>query len=224
MAILEVKAARQWSTAQTAAAFQVTDATIASWMARLDDGELVKPNEPVNKYPDFARYIVQRLKILCPTMGKVKIAETLCRAGLHLCVTTAGRILKESPRQEPPAPQAEPKKKPKRVQSSKPNSAWLADITTVPTALGYWVAWLPFWVPLSWPFCHWIVVVVDHFSRRVMGMTGSRPGVRYEWHCQLLRNDLRPRPFLAPSHTFSVRLATLFSSGPAVRCDWATKN
>jgi hypothetical protein len=48
-------------------------------------------------------------------------------------------------------------------------SVWLADITTVPTALGYWIAWLPFSVPLSWPFCYWVAVVVDHFGRRVMG-------------------------------------------------------
>jgi len=30
--------------------------------------------EPVNKFPDFVRYIVQRLKTLSPSMGKVKIA------------------------------------------------------------------------------------------------------------------------------------------------------
>jgi hypothetical protein len=58
---------------------------------------IVALREPVNKFPDFVRYAVQRLKTLCPSMGKVKIAQTLCRAGLHLEVTTVGRILKESP-------------------------------------------------------------------------------------------------------------------------------
>ena len=43
----------------------------------------------MNKFPDFVRYTVQRLKALSPSMDKVKIAETLCRAGLHLGVTTA---------------------------------------------------------------------------------------------------------------------------------------
>jgi hypothetical protein len=38
----------------------------------------------VNKFPDFAPYIVQRLKSLSPAMGKIKSAATLCRAGLHL--------------------------------------------------------------------------------------------------------------------------------------------
>ena len=35
----------------------------------------------MNRFPDFVRYIVRRLKVLCPTMGKVKIAQVLCRAG-----------------------------------------------------------------------------------------------------------------------------------------------
>ena len=52
---------------------------------------------PVNKFPDFVRYSVQRLKSLCPSMGKVKIAGVLARAGLHLGSTTVGRIVKESP-------------------------------------------------------------------------------------------------------------------------------
>lgn len=43
------------------------------------------------------RYTVQRLKTLCPSMGKVKIALTLARAGLDLGSTTVGRMLKEQP-------------------------------------------------------------------------------------------------------------------------------
>ena len=87
LAILELKAARGWSLEQTARAFQVTAATIASWLKRLDeDGPhaLVQQHQPVNRFPDFVRYVVARLKALCPAMGKVKIAQTLARAGLHL--------------------------------------------------------------------------------------------------------------------------------------------
>jgi hypothetical protein len=32
------------------------------------------------------------------------------------------------------------------------------------------VPWLPFALPQRWPFCWWLAVVVDHFSRRVMGI------------------------------------------------------
>ncbi len=34
-------------------------------------------------------------------MGKQKIAQVLCRAGLHLGTTTVGRILKEPPHPKP---------------------------------------------------------------------------------------------------------------------------
>ena len=91
MAILELRAARGWSLKQTVNTFLVTPTTIASWVKRIDDqgaNALLQLHEPVNKFPDFVRYIVQRLKILSPAMGKIKIAETLCRAGLHLGVTT----------------------------------------------------------------------------------------------------------------------------------------
>jgi hypothetical protein len=44
--------------------------------------------EPVNKSPNFVRYIVQHLKTPSPAMCTVKINETLARAGLHLEVTT----------------------------------------------------------------------------------------------------------------------------------------
>ncbi len=97
MAILELRAARGWSLQQTAEAFQLTAPTIASWMQRVDEegsDALVQMRVPVNKFPDFVRYVVQRLKALCPIMGKVKMAQTLARAGLHVGATTVGRMLK----------------------------------------------------------------------------------------------------------------------------------
>ncbi len=78
MAILELRAARGWSLKQTADTFLVTPATIAAWVKRIDENgpeALLQLREPVNKFPDFVRYIGQRLKTLSPTMGKVKIAE-----------------------------------------------------------------------------------------------------------------------------------------------------
>jgi transcriptional regulator with XRE-family HTH domain len=80
LAILELRAARGWSLAQTAAVFQVTTATVASWTNRLDEqgpAALLRMQQPVNKFPDFIRYIVQRLQTLCPRLGKVKIAQVL---------------------------------------------------------------------------------------------------------------------------------------------------
>ena len=112
MAILELKAARGWSLAQTAKAFLVRPATIASWLKRIDeegDAALVKLSEPVNKFPDFIRYIVQRLRTLCPSLGKRKIAQILARAGLHLGSTTVQQMIKSKAAPPPtdPVDQAE---------------------------------------------------------------------------------------------------------------------
>ena len=100
MAILQVKTARAWSLEQTAQAFLVTAATIASWMQRLEEEgpeALVQLPEPVNKFPEWVACVVARLKTLCPAMGKVKLAETLARAGLHLSQSTARRMLQAKP-------------------------------------------------------------------------------------------------------------------------------
>ncbi|NLY01776.1 MAG: hypothetical protein GXY83_37300 [Rhodopirellula sp.] len=41
----------------------------------------------------------------------------------------------------------------------------------MPTALGFWTSFWPFALPQCWPFCWWVAVVVDHFSRRAVGYT-----------------------------------------------------
>ena len=71
---------------------------LASWIRRLEEdgpNALVQSRQPVNKFPDFVAQMVLRLKTVCPAMGKVKIARSLCRAGLHLGVTTVGRMLEQ---------------------------------------------------------------------------------------------------------------------------------
>jgi len=174
MAILELRAARGWPLKQTADTFLVTPATIAAWVKRIDDqgvNPLLQLREPVNKFPDFVRYIVQRLKNLSPAMGKVKIAETLCRAGLlHLGVTTVGRILKEEPQSDP----GDETTCTRVVTAKYPNHVWHVDLTAVPTSVGFWAPWLPFDLPQCWPFCWWVAAVIDHHSRRVIGMETFR--------------------------------------------------
>ena len=93
MAIPGLRAARGCSLKETADTFFLTSAIVASRMKRINEigpDALLQMREPVNKFPDVVRYIVQRLKTLSPSMGKVKIAETLCRAGVHLGTTTVG--------------------------------------------------------------------------------------------------------------------------------------
>jgi transposase InsO family protein len=182
MAILELRAARGWSLQQTAEAFQLTAPTIASWMRRVDEegsNALVQMRVPVNKFPDFVRYIVQRLRVLCPTMGKVKMAQTPARAGLHVGATTVGRMVKDKPAPRPKP--LEVAQTADRVVTTKyPNHVWLVDLTVVPTGAGLWCSWLPFALPQRWRFCHWVAVVMDHASRRAMGVGvfSNRPSCR----------------------------------------------
>jgi len=170
--ILQVQAARGWSRDQAARSFLLDEQTLQSWHRRIDErGEkaLLQTTEPVNRYPDFVRYLVQQLKVLLPTMGKVRIAQVLARAGLRLGATTVGRIVKVT--QPPPdALAATLEATPTRVVRAKyPGHVWHVDLTTVPIGRGFWVPWLPFSLPQSWPFCWWVAVVVDHFSRSLVG-------------------------------------------------------
>ena len=192
MAILQLKAIRHWSLERTANAFLVTSATIASWMKRVHESgpnALVQLPIAVNKYPDFVRYVVQRVKTLCPTLGKVKIAQMLARAGLHLGATTIGRMLKENSQPKPTYDGAAVEKSdtPKQtVTANYANHVWHADLTTVPTGFGFWCPWMPFALPQRWPFCHWVAVVVDHFSRKVMGVAAFNSQPSSEAVCALL--------------------------------------
>lgn len=104
LAILELRAARGWSQAQTAEHMQITPATVAAWTGRLNEegpGALVQMTVPVNRFPEFVAYILKKLKILCPTRGNVRIANFLARSGLRLGSTTVARMLAERPRLRP---------------------------------------------------------------------------------------------------------------------------
>jgi putative transposase len=171
MRILQLKAARGWSREQAAGVFLIDEQTLRSWSRRVDEeGEraLVQIQEPVNKFPDFVRYLVKQLKVLLPTMGKVRIAQVLARAGLHLGATTVGRMLNE-PGPIPEEAIVAGVVETRLVTAKHPNDVWNVDLATVPTAAGFWIPWLPFALPQSWPFCWWVAVVVDHFSRAVIG-------------------------------------------------------
>jgi putative transposase len=180
MAILQLKTARNWSLEQTAKTFLVTAATISSWMRRLEDkgaDALVQlPGEPPNKFPQLVSKLVKDLKACCPPLGKVKLAQILARAGLHLAASTVGRMLKENggqsvrtpPKDESPAGGEGDGSV---VTAKRRNHVWHVDLTVVPTGPGLYCPWLPRALPQRWPFVYWVAAVVDHFSRRVMGST-----------------------------------------------------
>jgi putative transposase len=151
LAILQLRATRGWSQAQTAARFLVSALTIAHWNQRLDEegpDALVQIPVPVNKYPDFVGLVVRLFRAYFPMLGKRRIANVLCRAGLHLSATTVRRMLRDSDKPKAPTSQRAPAGR--DVTALRPNHVWHADLTTVPTSLGFWV------------------------SRRIMGIAVSR--------------------------------------------------
>src|SRR5712691_10045479 len=99
------------------------------------------------------------------------IAQIFARAGLHLGPTTVRRMLCDRRR---PQPRQAPQAAPRTITARKPNDLWHVDLTTVPTALGFWTSWVPFALPQVWPFCWWVVVAIDHCSRRVTGFAVYR--------------------------------------------------
>ena len=79
--------------------------------------------EPINKFPQYVRYLVQQIKVLCPVLGKLKISQILARAGLYVGASTVGHMLKE----KQVSPPAEERKKEGRkgvVTSKRPNHLW----------------------------------------------------------------------------------------------------
>ena len=128
MAILQLRAMRGWNKAETARHFFVTDDTIRSWLRRVDDDSLVQTQTPVNRFPDFVRYAVQQIKLFCPALGKVKIADILARAGIHIGKTTVGRIIKAKPIHAP-EPTNDNSGKQCRIVSKYPGHTWHADLT-----------------------------------------------------------------------------------------------
>ena len=65
MQIMELKSITGMSNKQASEAFLVSDITIASWKQRIDEeghNALLQIKHPVNKFPDFVRYIVKQLK------------------------------------------------------------------------------------------------------------------------------------------------------------------
>jgi transposase InsO family protein len=75
---------------------------------------------------------------------------------------------------------------PRTVTAKYPHHVWNIDHTVVPTAAGFWVPWIPFSFLMSWPFCWWLTVVMDHFSRKVVAFEAFAQQPSEEAVCQLL--------------------------------------
>jgi transposase InsO family protein len=76
---------------------------------------------------------------------------------------------RQDPTHAPPASSTTAAPSARRVTAREPNHVWHVDLTVVPTSLGFWTSWLPFALPQCWPFCWWVSIVLDHYSRRALG-------------------------------------------------------
>ena len=179
MRVLALRTARGWSLAEAAARLQVNEQTLRDWMRRVVEGgerALIRLDGPANRFPDLVRQLVRQLKRVVPTMGKVRIAQVLARAGLQLGPTTVRRILRERGTDPDNADAAAdvPAYEARSVHARRPDDIWHVDLTTVPTRAGFWVPWSPHALPQRWPFCWWVAVVLDQFSRTVVGFAVFR--------------------------------------------------
>jgi len=202
LAILQLMTARGWSACQAGRHIMVTPTTITSWLRRSDDPGLVHTAVPVNRFPEFVALSVQRLRALCPHMGKVRLANMLARAGLHLGATTVGRMLDRPP--SAPEPSLLAATSGRTVTAKYPNHVWNVDLTLMPTSAGFRTPWLPFSLPVRWPFCWWIALVADHFSRRTIGFAVFRKEPSAKQITEVLERAVQ-RIGQAPKHTITDR-------------------
>ena len=174
MAILELRSRRGWTVVQTAERFHVEPKTLADWMRRLDepgDQPLVQTVTPVNRYPDYVAYLVQRLRTLCPTMGRRRVADVLARAGLHLSSSTVRRMSERPGVEDDPESGAIRRS---QLVAKAPNDVWGLDLTVVPAHGGLWTLLRPWAWLQRWPFCFWVAAVVDWHARRAVGFAVYR--------------------------------------------------
>jgi transposase InsO family protein len=156
----------------------------------------------VNKFPEFVAVIVRQLKAFFPGMGKVKIAQVLARAGLHLGVTTVGRMLKKPSKnfEEETNLSEELAVDEVRIVTAKyPGHVFHLDLTVVPTSKGFWVPWLHQSWSQVWPFCWWVAWIVDHYSRYVIGFAVFKKKPTTKEVCSFLERAFR-KAKIKPKH------------------------
>jgi transposase InsO family protein len=119
-------------------------------------------------------------------------------------------MLNRAPATEPPAPVAPAENpddplasaKPPTVIANYPNHVWGIDTTAVPTSTGFWTSWFPFSLAQSWPFCWWVAVVIDHWSRRSLGLAAFKTRPSADEICIVLDEAAR-RAGRVPKYTVS---------------------
>ena len=143
-------------------------------------------------------------------LGRYKIADILARAGLHLSASTVKRCIDEPPidptkiETPPENPSTDDAEKPKQneVKTFYANHVWSGDLTETSTSNGFWCPWTPFAVPQQFPYCWSLYIVIDHFSRRIMGFAIFKTQPTADDICQAMdricaENGVKPKYFVS---------------------------
>jgi transposase InsO family protein len=68
--------------------------------------------------------------------------------------------------------------------------------------MGFWTSWFPFSLAQCWPFCWWLAVVIDHWSRRSLGLAAFKRPPTADEICIVLDEAAR-RAGGVPKYTVS---------------------
>ena len=136
-----------------------------------DYGRKIQQVEDVDGLALLTTYVYDHQNQLVKTTYPDGRWHKQIRNGRGLVAKTIERYRKEDPvkPEDKMADVIEEQTQTRVVTAIRPNHVWHVDLTCMPTGGGFWVPWLPQALIQVWPFCWWMAVVVDHYSRRVMG-------------------------------------------------------
>jgi len=232
--ILVLKAKHGWTVVDTARRLLVSPATINGWKRRFDEvgsEKFIAARHPVNRHSDRTAYLVKDAHAHMPQSGRRRVADTLARAGFKLAASTVRRMLlrklppRETPPEQqkqaeptptPPAPTKTPPRPPQRVKARAANHVWHVDFTLCRNA-----SLFPDFAPLSlWPFCWHILLVVDHFTRRIVAFEVFKKEPTAKQLCRVLECAVVDAG-TSPGHIVSDRGAQFMSPAYA---DWCRRH
>lgn len=216
MAIVVYREKRGWTAAETGRRFQIAGGSVKRWSRRLDeDGPeaLCEVPVPVNRIDDQITAVVQTMHQVSPKAGRRRIAAVLGRLGIDISASSVRRILRRAPAQaqpppEPPShshqpgsgaseaaggvPAVEPAgaaATPRAIVARHPHHTWHIDVTAIatsPIGAGFFTLWWPLAMLFGWPISWHIALVLDHFSRSLVGFAVFRNNPSAPDICALL--------------------------------------
>ncbi len=180
----------------------VARSTVWRWLRRLQDGIGLcgrRCQASMHRTAEQLERLVWAIRDLNPKWGRRRIAMVLGTLGIFLAASTVRNILlrpRPRPAGAPAAAAREPEeKKPREIVAHYPNYVWSVDRTRV-------------WRWRIWPT--WVLVAIDHFSRRVVA-AGPLEGPNAAWVVEVLEQAFSQHG--SPKHIITDQEG-IFTCGP----------